>query len=95
MFIFDKGSRVQKVTEGVQFYEPDILCSSYLFSGDLEINIVIDYERPGFGVVLIECDEREPDKMNNYSNLYLGKLGAVVVLGSCKGYNSNVVGNAH
>ena len=75
MFIFDKGSRVQKVTEGVQFYEPDILCSSYLFSGDLEINIVIDYERPGFGVALIECDEREPDKMNNYSNLYLGKLG--------------------
>jgi len=75
MFIFDKGSRVQKVTEGVQFYEPDILCSSYLFSGDLEINVVVDYERPGFGVALIECDEKNPSLLNSYSNLYLGKVG--------------------
>ena len=73
MFVFDTNGRVQKVTEGIQFYEQDILCSSYDFSGDLKIELNIDYLMPGFGIAMVENEEDGP--ISKESNAYLFKVG--------------------
>ncbi len=73
MFVFDTNGRVQKVTEGIQFYEQDILCSSYSFSGDQRIELNIDYVMPGFGIAIIEENLIGPPTQD--SNAYLFKVG--------------------
>ena len=73
MFVFDTNGRVQKVTEGIQFYEQDILCSSYSFTGDQRIELNIDYVRPGFGIAIIEENLIGPATQD--SNAYLFKVG--------------------
>lgn len=72
MLIFNKNCRVQKTDEGIQFYEPDVLCSSYVFSGDQKIDIHLDYLTPGFGIVLIEEDTGEKQVSKNATLLKLG-----------------------
>ena len=71
MFVFDTNGRVQKVTEGILFYEQDILCSSYIFSGDQKIELNIDYVMPGFGIAMID----NSDKIASNKNAFLFKLG--------------------
>lgn len=47
------NSRVE-VNGGIKFYEQDLLYDDYLFSGDIDINVTLDYANPGFGVALID-----------------------------------------
>ena len=49
MLIFDPNSRVEKITEGLRFYEQDILGCRYIFSGNLKIYTTITYNKSGFG----------------------------------------------
>jgi len=73
VFVFDTNGRVQKVTEGIQFYEQDILCSSYSFTGDQRVELNIDYVMPGFGIAIIEENLIGPATQD--SNAYLFKVG--------------------
>ena len=49
MLIFDPNSRVEKVSDGLRFFEQDILGCRYMFSGDLTILTTITYNKSGFG----------------------------------------------
>ena len=70
--IFDFNSRVERIQEGIRFYESDILCCSYLFEGDLIIDMKIDYIASGFGIVIAKDNGhsfREAD------DVYLFRIG--------------------
>lgn len=70
--IFDFNSRVERIQEGIRFYEPDILCCSYLFESDLIIDMKIDYVASGFGIVMAKDNGhsfREAD------DVYLFRVG--------------------
>ena len=41
--IFDSNSRIEKINDGIKFYEQDILSCSYVFEDDLIIDLDIDY----------------------------------------------------
>lgn len=73
MFLFESNSRIQKIEEGIQFYEQDILLSEYLFSGDQKIEIKLDYLSPGFGLAIVEKNEAGLKEENS---IYLAKLGS-------------------
>lgn len=51
-FIIENASRLQKVSNGLKFYEQDIACCRYRFSGNIYFEIRLRYDNPGFGVVL-------------------------------------------
>jgi len=53
MLIFDPNSRVEKVSDGLRFFEQDILGCRYIFSGDLRILTTITYNKSGFGFLLV------------------------------------------
>ena len=48
------NSRINVDDNGIEFYEQDILYDDYLYSGDIDITLKIDYANPGFGVALID-----------------------------------------
>ena len=43
-----------EVNDGIRFYEQDMLYDDYLYSGDIDITLNIDYANPGFGIALID-----------------------------------------
>lgn len=47
------NSRVE-VNNGIKFYEQDLLYDDYLYSGNIDIDLTLDYANPGFGVALID-----------------------------------------
>ena len=65
------NSRIN-VNNGIEFYEQDILYDDYLYSGDIDITLKIDYANPGFGVALID---NEGNSIINSKALIL-KLGS-------------------
>ena len=73
MLIFDDSTRVEKIKEGLKFYEQDILSCSYIFEQDITINLKLDYVMSGFGIVLIEDNGNE---LNNTDIAYLFKIGS-------------------
>ena len=73
MFVFDTDSRVQNTDKGIRFYEQDALCSEYSFSGNLTVEVKLDYLSPGFGLLMIE--ERNGTDLANAYQSYLFKLG--------------------
>ena len=70
--LFEPNSRIEKNDNGVRFYEQDIIFSDYLFEGDVEVDLTIDYLHPGFGVVLAEKYKGGP---RNSEKAHLFKLG--------------------
>ena len=70
--LFEPNSRIEKNDNGVRFYEQDIIFSDYLFEGDAEVDLTIDYLHPGFGVVLAEKYKGGP---RNSEKAHLFKLG--------------------
>jgi len=72
MFVFESNSRVQITEEGIRFYEPDVLCSGYSFSGNQKMELKIDYTVPGFGIVMVEENGKDIQKA---FNAYLFKIG--------------------
>lgn len=60
------------VNNGIEFYEQDILHDDYLYSGDIDITLNIDYANPGFGIALID----------NESNSIINSKALIFKLGS-------------
>lgn len=72
MYIFDTNSRIEKVAEGIRFYQPDIFCCKYALGGDQVIDVELDYRSPGFGLVVAE---KTGDSIFDSRMSYLFKLG--------------------
>ena len=70
--IFDLNCRVEKIATGIKFYEQDILPCSYLFEGNLIIDMKIDYIHAGFGIVIAEDNGHEFRKAED---VYLFRTG--------------------
>lgn len=47
-----KNSRVE-FSNGIKFYEQDLLYDDYIYSGSSTISVTLDYKNPGFGIALI------------------------------------------
>ena len=47
-----KNSRVE-FSNGIKFYEQDLLYDDYIYSGSSTISVTLDYRNPGFGIALI------------------------------------------
>ena len=73
--IFDKNSRIEKISNGIKFYEQDILSCSYIFENDIIIDLNIDYITSGFGIVIIE-DYYNNLNLINTDIAYLIKIGS-------------------
>lgn len=65
------NSRIN-VNNGIEFYEQDLLYDDYLYSGDIDITLDINYANPGFGVALI--DNEGNSIINNKALIF--KLGS-------------------
>ena len=73
MFLFEPHCRIQEESNGIRFYEQDILRSTYTFIGDQKIEVNLDYVTPGFGISISEIGENTP---GNPKNTYLIKFGS-------------------
>lgn len=69
--MFQENSRVEK-KDGIRFYEQDVLCSNYVFSGDMVIDLRVDYLYPGMGI-LLAIDNGKP--VSEADHVYLFKTG--------------------
>lgn len=54
MSIFDATARIEMQDNGIYFYEQDVLPCSYLFNGNLTIDLSVSYRYSGFGIILAE-----------------------------------------
>ena len=70
--MFTSNSRVERVQNGILFYEQDIITSTYQFFGDLKIDLKYDYHSPGFGIVLMD-DIDKKDGLSRF--VYLFRIG--------------------
>lgn len=66
---FFDTARVQATEQGLYFYEQDVLMSSYLFNGDITVNISLSYKKAGFGIVIAD---NVPEQSKH---VYLLRLG--------------------
>ena len=57
---------------GCLFYQQDILLFDYAYSGDFDLHCNLDYNTPGFGIVIAEY----ADDISQSENVYIVKLGA-------------------
>lgn len=73
--LFEPNSRIEKIDSGIRFYEQDIIFSDYVFEGDVEVNLHLDYLHPGFGIVIAEKYKGGP---RNSEKAHLFKLGRYV-----------------
>lgn len=58
--------------KGIKFYEQDILYDDYIYSGDMDLNLNIDYSNPGFGITLLNS---EGSTLSEKEEILLFKLG--------------------
>ena len=68
------NSRVEVNNYGIKFYEQDLLYDDYEYSGDIDIDLNLEYASPGFGVALINNEGNSI--VNNHAILF--KLGSGV-----------------
>jgi hypothetical protein len=69
--MFQVNSRVER-DNGIRFYEQDVLCSDYVFAGDMVIDLMVDYLYPGIGI-LLAANNGKP--IHESDHIYLFKLG--------------------
>lgn len=72
MSIFDATARIEMQDNGIRFYEQDVLPCSYLFNGNVTIDLSVSYWCSGFGIVIAENNGhpfRQADR------IYLIKIG--------------------
>ena len=48
-------SRIE-LDDGIRFYEQDILIDDYIYTGNLLVNLDIEYLTPGFGIALLSSE---------------------------------------
>lgn len=61
-----------EVDEGIKFYEQDILFDDYIYIGNTNIEVTIDYANPGFGIALINS---ESNYLSQKNEILMFKLG--------------------
>lgn len=49
-------SRIQQTNKGIEFYEQDILYDDYVYTGDFDMTLKLDYNNNGFGVILTNSE---------------------------------------
>ena len=53
--MIQSNSRVE-IDNGIKFYEQDILYDDYIYTGNTDIEVTLDYVNPGFGIALINSE---------------------------------------
>ena len=43
-----------EIDNGIKFYEQDVLYDDYIYKGDTDITVTVDYANPGFGIALLD-----------------------------------------
>ena len=69
--MFEYKTRTETVN-GCRFYEQDILMFDNSYSGDFEVHCKLDYNTPGFGIVIAE----DTADISKSENVYIVELGA-------------------
>lgn len=77
--IFLPNCRIEQTVDGIHFYEQDILCCEYIFTGDLKINIKADILTPGFGVVLLKDNSKSALEATQSHIFKIGSLDFAVI----------------
>lgn len=67
--MFDNKARVAQTIGGCRWYEQDIVLLDYIYSGNCIIDISLEYNTPGFGILLAEADGSDVFD-SGYSVLY-------------------------
>lgn len=70
--MFEYRTRTETVN-GCKFIQQDILLFDYVYSGDTETEVHLNYVNPGFGLVLVEAEGKD---ITQSENIYIFKLGA-------------------
>ena len=65
------NSRIN-LDKGIKFYEQDILYDNYIYTGDFDIALTLDYATPGFGIGLTNS---EGSYLEDKENTLLFKIG--------------------
>lgn len=69
--MIQNNSRIEN-QNGVLFYEQDILYDDHVYTEDIEINFVVDYLSPGFGIALLN---NEGMPLKDQKEVFLFKIG--------------------
>ena len=65
------NSRIN-LEKGIKFYEQDILFDNYIYTGDFDIALTLDYASPGFGLGLTNS---EGQSLTDKEEVLLFKMG--------------------
>lgn len=65
------NSRIN-LENGIKFYEQDILFDNYIYTGDFDIALTLNYENPGFGIGLTNSEGKA---LSDKEEVILFKLG--------------------
>lgn len=65
------NSRIN-LENGIKFYEQDILFDNYIYTGDFDIALTLNYASPGFGIGLINSEGKS---LSDKEEVLLFKLG--------------------
>ena len=65
------NSRIN-LENGIKFYEQDILFDNYIYTGDFDIALTLNYENPGFGIGLTNSEGKT---LSDKEEVILFKLG--------------------
>ena len=64
-------SRIE-LEDGIKFYEQDVLFDDYIYTGNTEIEVTLDYANPGFGIALINSEGKY---LSEKEEILLFKIG--------------------
>lgn len=88
--VFLPNCRIEKNEDGIRFYEQDILCCNYIFTGDLKINMTVDILSSGFGVALFKDNSKTALEANEAIIFKFGSLDFSVINKSYTAYSTPV-----
>ena len=66
-----KANSRTESNHGLRFFEQDIVMLDYLFSGDCEISVAVNYQSPGIGILFAEGS----GNLSDINSAYLVRLG--------------------
>ena len=62
--MFMPNSRIELIN-GIKFYEQDLIYDDYIYTGDIQIELDIDYYNNGFGILLINSNNKILSNINS------------------------------
>lgn len=69
--MLQSNSRIY-LNDGIEFYEQDILFDDYIYTGDFDIALTLDYAAPGFGIGLTNSEGKS---LSDKEEVLLFKMG--------------------